>query len=198
MSEPRSLVVWLQWVWVKPGHRCLKCSLGDPVPSLKLAGGQWLRGGAGAGGRDRLRGREWKRFVGAQRAHVTLSGDSPVVPNLCSLRSCGQQHPPLPPLGTEFEEAVPAVEGLQVMGNGTGRCVSPTQAVVGTWEGVLRQQVHLPRPGTGTCGCTKLRGVARGPVSSSSFCDAGSWKRQLVLNLKIQQEWISLQQTSRT
>lgn len=35
------------------------------------------------------------------------------------------------------------------MGNGAGRCVSPAKAVIGTWEGVLRQQVHLPRPGTG-------------------------------------------------
>lgn len=170
MSEPRSLVVWLQWVWEKPRHRCLKCSLGDPVPSLKLAGGQWLRaGGAGAGRRDRLWA-EIERDLWVHKGLMSLQvGNSPVVPNLCSLRSCGQQHPSPPPLGTEFEEGVLAVEGLQVMGNGTGRCVSPTKAVVGIWEGVLRQQVHFPRPGTGTCGCTKLREVARGPAPSSSL-----------------------------
>lgn len=50
---------------------------------------------------------------GAPRAQVTLSGDSPVVPNLSSLHSVWTAAPPLQLSGTELEEAVPEVEGLQ-------------------------------------------------------------------------------------
>lgn len=118
----------------------------------------------------------------AKGPQVTPSGGSPEVPIPSSLYSVWTAAPFCLAFSNGVGGSCSWVEGLQAqLLRLAGSLGSRWWGAGDLWGCLEAAEAFITTPGTWSGSCTKLSKVARNPASPCSLCDAGSWKRQLVL-----------------